>query len=238
MKKTSSFTIYTDGACSGNPGPGGTGYAVIIKNELILSGSTGYRKTTNNRMEISAATEALKAFQENLTKWLDRDTDIKVNVCSDSQLVVNTMTKCWRKKTNEDLWKRLDDQVAMLAGMGVGVDFTWVKGHDKDQWNNFVDGLAVQASRNPVNTDDAYENIGRNAEPSAAGDKPFATVFLVSAVEKEGDEPLSVRPLRTYSREENAVEFGIRWARDRNEHLVAIGSKIQASYKVTAIGLF
>lgn len=238
MKKTSLFTIYTDGACSGNPGPGGTGYAIILNNELVHSGHTGYRKTTNNRMEILAATEGLKAFREFITKWLDRETDVKVNVCSDSQLVVNTMSKCWRKKTNEDLWKRLDDQVAMLAGMGVGVDFTWVKGHDKNQWNNFVDGLAVQASKNPVNTDDAYENIGRNTGSSTPVDKPFATVFLVSAVEKEGDEPLGVRPLRTYSREENAIEFGIRWTRERNEHLAAIGAKIQASYKITPIGLF
>lgn len=158
------FHIYTDGACSGNPGPGGPGF-VIIKDDktIVQSKPEGFRKTTNNRMEIKAVSLALdclmKKFEEALS---ERDTDIKVTVFSDSQLVVKTLTEGWAKKTNKDLWDELEQAIYDLkrySSKKLSLEFRWVKGHDKNKWNNLADQIAVEASKNPVNVDWVYENI-------------------------------------------------------------------------------
>ena len=158
------FHIYTDGACSGNPGPGGPGF-VIIKDDktIVQSKPEGFRKTTNNRMEIKAVSLALdclmKKFEDALS---ERDTDIKVTVFSDSQLVVKTLTEGWAKKTNKDLWDELEETIYDLkrySSQKLSLEFRWVKGHDKNKWNNLADQIAVEASKNPVNVDGVYENI-------------------------------------------------------------------------------
>ncbi len=131
--------IYTDGACSGNPGPGGWG--VLIKaptGEQEMCG--GEPETTNNRMELIAAIEGLNA--------VDRDTDVRLY--TDSQYVKNGITSWivgWKRngwKTsakkpvkNQDLWRALDEAAAARR-----VEWRWVKGHDGDPGNERADALA------------------------------------------------------------------------------------------------
>lgn len=135
--------IYTDGACSGNPGPGGYG-VVLLYGEHMKELSGAFDNTTNNRMEILAAIVGLESLKR----------PCKVTIYSDSQYLVNAMTKGWLDKwqrnnwmrnkseraKNVDLWKRLLDAVS-----GHQVDWVWVKGHANNEMNNRCDQLAVSA---------------------------------------------------------------------------------------------
>ncbi len=134
--------IYTDGACSGNPGPGGWGALLLFgETEKVISGAEP--ATTNNRMELMAAISALEA----LTR------PCAVDLYTDSQYVrngISTWIKGWKAKgwltasrqpvKNEDLWRRLDE-----ARTVHDVSWHWVKGHADDALNNRVDGLARAA---------------------------------------------------------------------------------------------
>ena len=135
-------TIYTDGACSGNPGPGGWGAILIHRGrEKELSG--GEALTTNNRMELTAAIAALEGLSR----------PCSVDLFTDSQYVRNGITewmKNWKARgwltadrkpvKNEDLWRRLDE-----ARLRHEIRWHWVKGHAADPLNNRVDALAVAA---------------------------------------------------------------------------------------------
>lgn len=138
----STVNIWTDGACSGNPGPGGWG-AILTYGETEKELSGAEAATTNNRMELMAAISALEA--------LKRET--KVTLHTDSKYVMDGVTKWihgWKKngwKTadkkpvkNEDLWKRLD-----AANASHNVTWKWVKGHADDVMNNRADELARNA---------------------------------------------------------------------------------------------
>lgn len=134
-------TIYTDGACSGNPGPGGWG-AVLMHNDNIKEISGYNKNTTNNIMEITAVIEALK-----LLKY-----ECEVEIYSDSAYVVNAFKQKWIEnwkknnwKTsnkedvkNKELWEELDRLVSMHK-----VKFIKVKGHSDNEWNNRCDELAT-----------------------------------------------------------------------------------------------
>ena len=154
MKKVE---IYTDGACSGNPGQGGYG-VVLIYNEHRKELSGGYRLTTNNRMEMMAAIIGL----ETLTAHCD------VSLYTDSRYLVDAVTKGWAKKwqangwkrnakemaKNPDLWQRLLDLCEHHQ-----VEFIWVKGHAGHRENERCDRLAVAASQQrELSIDEVYEN--------------------------------------------------------------------------------
>jgi ribonuclease HI len=138
--------VYTDGACSGNPGPGGWAWAVSP--DGVPRDSGGEPVTTNQRMEITAALEAVRALSPQLAAGRP------VEVVSDSTYVVNCFRDKWyvrwqangwrnaRKApvANADLWKPLVE----LVEQG-GVTFRWVKGHGDDPMNDLVDQLAVMA---------------------------------------------------------------------------------------------
>jgi len=128
--QSNDIVIHTDGACKGNPGPGGWG-AVIEQNggQVKLSGSEP--QTTNNRMEMTAVIKGLEAV----------DTSAKVLISSDSTYVINTMTKGWKRKANHDLWEQLD----RLAGSR-NVSWRWVRGHNGDRGNELADALATKAA--------------------------------------------------------------------------------------------
>ena len=120
--------IYTDGACKGNPGPGGWG-AVILGDGAKRTLQGGERETTNNRMEITAVIEGLRRLRE----------QEEVTVYSDSQYVINTMTKNWKRKKNQDLWAKMDTEVRSR-----NVKWQWVRGHDGHPLNEEADRLAVE----------------------------------------------------------------------------------------------
>lgn len=119
--------IYTDGSCLGNPGPGGWGTIVRRNGEdTELSGHED--GTTNNRMEVMAAIKGLETVPEGSS----------VTLYSDSQYLVNTMTRGWKRRVNEDLWNRLDTLVGQR-----NVNWQWVRGHVGHPENERADKLAT-----------------------------------------------------------------------------------------------
>jgi ribonuclease HI len=142
------ITIYTDGASSGNPGPGGYG-AVLMSGVHKKELSAGYKLTTNNRMELLAVIVALESL-----KYENCD----VTVYTDSKYVADSVTKGWvfswvkkrfKDKKNPDLWMRFLEIYKMHK-----VNFVWVKGHANNPYNERCDQLAVEASRKPVLLED------------------------------------------------------------------------------------
>ncbi|MEX1010716.1 MAG: ribonuclease HI [Balneolaceae bacterium] len=145
MRRKPEVTIYTDGACSGNPGPGGWG-AVLIWDGKEREISGGEVHTTNNRMEMRAIVEALNTLKKPCI----------VKIHSDSALVINTFKKGWIDNWQARGWRRADKKPVenrdlweeMLQAM-VPHDVEWikVKGHSGDEYNERADRLAVLASR-------------------------------------------------------------------------------------------
>ena len=158
-------TIHTDGACSGNPGPGG--YGVVLRmgaNRKELSG--GFRLTTNNRMELLAVIEGLSALRGSRA----------AAVYTDSKYVADAVNKGWARRwrangwrrgktdkaVNPDLWARLLDLLDVHD-----VEFIWVRGHAGDPGNERADALAVAASQSPdLAVDGEYENLARGQRPA------------------------------------------------------------------------
>lgn len=138
-------SIYTDGACSGNPGPGGWG-ALLEWNGKELELSDGEPHTTNNRMEMTAVIKSLEHLKKPCV----------VNIYSDSALIVNAFNQNWIQNWQKKGWKKADKKPVenrdlweqMLNAMNKhSVSFHKVKGHSTDQRNNRVDQLAVDASK-------------------------------------------------------------------------------------------
>lgn len=145
--------IYTDGAASGNPGPGGYG-VVLTCGQYRKELSEGFKLTTNNRMELLAVIVGLEAL-----KNLGSD----VLVYSDSKYVVDAVEKHWvegwikkgfKGKKNSDLWMRF-----WRIYKQHNVKFNWVKGHDGIALNERCDFLATTAAQSPTQIDTEYENL-------------------------------------------------------------------------------
>ncbi len=143
MKKH--VTLYTDGACSGNPGPGGWG-AILVYRETERELSGGEEMTTNNRMELLAVIEGLSRLKE----------PCRVTVYSDSRYLVDAISQGWAvrwkqngwmrnkkdRALNPDLWERLLELLTTHE-----CEFVWVKGHAENPYNNRCDRLAVAESQ-------------------------------------------------------------------------------------------
>ena len=139
MKKV---TVYTDGACSGNPGPGG--WAAILQYggaEKVLSG--GEPETTNNRMELQGVIHALQALKE----------PCEVELWSDSRYVVDALEKGWARSWKARGWRKADKKPALNQDLWEillaltethAVRCHWVRGHAENEYNNRCDALAVQ----------------------------------------------------------------------------------------------
>lgn len=130
------ITIYTDGSCLGNPGPGGWGVIILHEGkEIKLSGRE--KETTNNRMEMTAIIEALRWIHNISGLSREELQNYKTKIYSDSNLLVKTLTQGWKRKANLDLWSEIDKLRAWL-----NIEWIWVKAHDTDKYNNMVDALA------------------------------------------------------------------------------------------------
>lgn len=121
------ITLYTDGACSGNPGIGGWASIMIFEDGSELKFSGGCLHTTNNRMEMASVIEALQFLT----------IPHEVDIYTDSQYVVKTMTEGWKRNKNLDLWEGLDG----LADKHV-LRFHWVEGHSGNLYNERCDAMA------------------------------------------------------------------------------------------------
>jgi ribonuclease HI len=156
MTNVKHVTLYTDGGCSNNPGPGGYG-AVLLYNSNRKELSGGFRYTTNNRMEIYAAIAGLAALKE----------PCHVTVFSDSQYLVHAIEKGWARRWRENGWSRnkkekavnpdLWEKLLNLCERHV-VEFKWVRGHVGDNENERCDELAKAAySGSNLPVDENYE---------------------------------------------------------------------------------
>ena len=138
MKDLQEVTIYTDGACDPNPGPGGWAALLIYnKREQTLAGSDPH--TTNNRMELTAAIEALKALKK--PSQVEFYTDSQYLRLGITDWIPNWRARNWRRKggklANVDLWQALDKKIQTHQ-----INWHWVRGHSGDQNNQRVDSLA------------------------------------------------------------------------------------------------
>ena len=139
------ITLYTDGSCLGNPGPGGWGYTLEYGNYRVF-GADGHPETTCNIMELTAVIEGLKKITER---------HIPVTVYSDSTYVVNGITSWidgWKKRgwktsrgdkvANRELWLELEELLTSFKN----VKFQWIQGHNGNEWNEWCDTLAKEAA--------------------------------------------------------------------------------------------
>ena len=138
-------TLYTDGACSGNPGPGGWG-AILEFNGVRKELSGGEEKTTNNRMELTAVIEGLRALKE----------PCRVELYSDSKYVIDALEKGWAQGWQKRGWVKSDKSPALNPDLWEtllalckqhSVTCHWIKGHAQNEKNNRCDELAVAESR-------------------------------------------------------------------------------------------
>jgi len=138
-------TIFTDGACSGNPGPGGWG-AILRYNQVEKELSGGEKGTTNNRMELTAAISALSALKE----------PCSVTLYSDSKYLVDGMSKGWAKGWRAKGWRKSDGKPALNPDLWQQlldlferheVELVWIKGHNEHPENERCDRLAVAESK-------------------------------------------------------------------------------------------
>jgi cyclic pyranopterin phosphate synthase len=160
--------IYTDGACLGNPGPGGWA-AVILKGDSkrVVSGSEP--NTTNNRMEILAVKNGLQELPARSN----------VTVFTDSSYVVNTMSKNWRRKKNNDLWELLDIEVGIR-----NVIWEWVPGHSGVPFNEEADRVASEEAKMLTAAGANKNNSGQLTHVDESGKATMVDV---------GDKPITRR---------------------------------------------
>lgn len=125
------YSVYTDGAYSPSINVGGIGFVILRNNKVVGQFSKAYKNTTNQRMEQLAVAIALESIKE----------ADSVRVYSDSAYVVNTYNCGWKRKSNLDLWLRIDKQLKRLAN----VSFHHVKGHNNDEYNEKCDFFAREA---------------------------------------------------------------------------------------------
>ncbi|MEY3208455.1 MAG: hypothetical protein RL064_486 [Bacteroidota bacterium] len=149
------IVIYTDGSSRGNPGPGGYG-AILMWGGKVKEIGAAFKKTTNNRMELLAVIEAIKALKAK---------HLPVHIFTDSKYIVDSVDKKWLDnwirtdfkggKKNRDLWEQYH-----ALSKHFKIKFHWVKGHADNPYNNRCDEIATQLADNgPWETDTEYEAL-------------------------------------------------------------------------------
>mgnify|MGYP001028581540 CR=1 FL=1 len=143
------FIVYTDGSCIPNPGSGGWAYEIRNSMDEIIDSSSGFDKnTTNNRMELTAV---IKSLQSDYIK-----SNSVVTIRSDSQLIIHTMNKNWKKKENTDLWNDLDEY---KKSKNLRCEWEWVKAHAGIEGNENVDQKANQEAKMSHLSNDGNVNM-------------------------------------------------------------------------------
>lgn len=144
-------TIYTDGACKGNPGPGGWAALIIWDSDNIEELHGSCKNSTNNQMEMMAIINALRYLE------IDTDHGIKyeIDLCSDSKYVLDSIQKGWAKSWKRNNWTKSDGSTAKNSELWeimltliekFKINYHWVKGHASNKYNNRCDELAVMES--------------------------------------------------------------------------------------------
>ncbi len=137
------FICWTDGACSGNPGPGGWAFVITDRDGNVILERSGFSEaSTSNRMEMTAIIEALSSIPPTS----------RVHIKTDSRLIANTYNKGWRRNKNLDLWRRFDEAVRRHNS----VIIEWVKGHNKIELNERADHLATTAIKDRAGITHSY----------------------------------------------------------------------------------
>jgi ribonuclease HI len=154
-------TIYTDGACLGNPGPGGYGVVLLCEGHR-KEFSGGFRLTTNNRMEILAAVIALEALKQRC----------EATLYSDSQYLVNAMRQGWALRWRANSWRRNKSELALNPDLWARllvcterhkVEFRWLRGHAGNPENERCDELAMAAAKGKnFAADVGYESVAHH----------------------------------------------------------------------------
>jgi ribonuclease HI len=132
------YECYTDGAYSPARDQGGVGVVYIRNGIKLFEYSKGFKKTTNNRMEILAVLVVLRSIKSKI------DT---LTIYTDSMYVIGCATLGWKRNKNLAMWNMFDSELARVSKLCPNIQFQHVKGHSNNQWNNYVDKLAVNASQ-------------------------------------------------------------------------------------------
>jgi len=149
------YLVYADGSCIGNPGPGGWGVVVRDPDGVVTELNGHAEATTNNRMELMAAIEGLRATEGGAA----------VVLRSDSRYVVNSMTLHYKRNKNHDLWELLDAEAAAHK-----VKFEWVRGHGSDAINNRADALALMGANGQLVANGASPQTKKPRKPASIDD--------------------------------------------------------------------
>ena len=187
--------IFTDGSCIGNPGPGGWA-AIIVENGGSRKVHGSDENTTNNRMEVLAAIQGIEATPSG----------VDVRVHSDSSYLINTMTKGWKRNKNQDLWARLDFEVAKR-----NVQWNWVKGHAGHPLNEKADRIAnAEARGEPVNDPPQPSPGQKLSHVDASGKAQMVDVGPKTATERMAvvTGTVLMQPETLKLIESNAIEKG------------------------------
>jgi len=187
------FVLYTDGACLGNPGPGGWAYAFVVNGKEETSRVGGAPETTNNRMELMAVINGLSGLEKGCS----------LTVCSDSQYVINAFAKGWVEKWRASGWTRSGDELAnrdlwqtlYLLARSYTIEWKWVKGHAGDRFNELCDQRASQAAREYADRARAHVPSEREdpAEPLAEAEPE--QMALTEAAKPDDGEKESLKKL-------------------------------------------
>lgn len=132
------YECYTDGAYSSSRNQGGIGIVFIRNGKKITEFSKAFKNTTNNQMEIMAALAVLKCFQARVDS---------ITIYTDSMYVIGCASLGWKRNKNGILWAAFDEELKRVSMLCPEIKFQHVKGHADNKWNNYVDKLAVEASK-------------------------------------------------------------------------------------------
>ena len=196
--------IYTDGSCLSNPGPGGWA-AIVLQDGSKRELHGGEKDTTNNRMEILAVIKGLEALPESS----------EVTIFSDSQYVVSTMTRNWKRNANKDLWDRLDAETGKRK-----VKWQWVRAHVGNPLNEEADRLAVQEAKR-IENGGSTERPANEAVEVSASQRANAGETVVATRQAAATERASLTHIDE-SGEARMVDVG--WKQDTERVAVAKGA--------------